>query len=98
MICLTPKPSISFFVYCIQSKEKKELKEKRSWELNKNAPFHVITGVKVCLIAVQTIFSWNFSSLPSFLIDVVGSFLIATARAVNNHMEMDLSDKIGNYF
>ena len=27
MICLMPKPSRSFFVYCIQSKEKKNIEK-----------------------------------------------------------------------
>ena len=33
-------------------------------------------GLKYCLIAVLTVFSWTFNPLACFLIDVVGSFLI----------------------
>ena len=36
-ICLTPKPSQSFFVYCIQSKEK--IGEWRIEQLSKNKAF-----------------------------------------------------------
>ena len=34
---------------------------------------------KFCLIAVLTVFSWIFSSLAHFLIDIVESFFIAIA-------------------
>ena len=33
MICLMVKPNQSFFVYCIQSKEKELFKEKREWRI-----------------------------------------------------------------
>ena len=33
MICLTPKPNQSFFVCCIQSKEKEIFKEKGEWRI-----------------------------------------------------------------
>ena len=36
-----------------------------------------------CLIAVRTVFSWTLNSLTCFSISVVGSFLIAVARAVS---------------
>ena len=39
------------------------------------------SGLKSCLIAVLTVYSWAFNSLAWFLIDVVGSFLIPIARA-----------------
>ena len=39
---------------------------------------------KSCLIAVLTVFSWTYHSLAGFLIDVVGYFLITTARTVKS--------------
>ena len=41
---------------------------------------------KSCLIVVFSVFSWTFNAMPAFFfIDVMGSFLIAVAKAVKKH-------------